>query len=153
MERSELIKEIVELQRHINRDMRENTLEAWMGLNLTVPQVKSMFFIGNEGATNLTKLAAALDVTPANVTGIIDRLVEHDLVSRQENPDDRRSSTLRVTEKGENTIANLRERRISHTTEILSNLKTDDLNAILRGFSLFVAAARVYSDKRRNKRP
>jgi MarR family transcriptional regulator, organic hydroperoxide resistance regulator len=152
LDRSELIKKIIELQRQINRDMREHTLEAWMGLNLTVPQVKSLFFIAHQRTTNLTKLAAALHVTPANVTGIIDRLVEHDLVSRQENPDDRRSLTLRVTEKGDNTIANLRERRASHTTGILSNLAVDELNAILRGFSLFVEAATAYSSKQGRKK-
>jgi DNA-binding MarR family transcriptional regulator len=151
LDKSKLIKEIVELQRHINRDMREHTLEAWMGLNLTVPQIKSLFFISNQGTTNFTKLAAALGVTPANVTGIVDRLVEQDLVSRQENPDDRRSLTLRVTEKGENIIANLRERRASHTTEILANLKVEDLKAVLRGFKLFVATARAYSGNEKHK--
>jgi MarR family transcriptional regulator, organic hydroperoxide resistance regulator len=123
--------------------MRQNTLDAWMGINLTVPQVKSLFFISNEGVTNFTKLAAALNVTPANVTGIIDRLVEHGLVSRQENPENRRSQILRVTVKGETTIANLRERRVSRTTEILSRLTVPELNAVLRGFSLFVGATRA----------
>jgi MarR family transcriptional regulator, organic hydroperoxide resistance regulator len=152
LDKATLIKEIVELQRQVNRDMREHTLGAWMELNLTIPQVKSLFFIANQGTTNFTRLAAALGVTPANVTGIIDRLVEHDLVSRQENPDDRRSSTLRVTEKGENTIANLRERRVSHTTRILSNLKVEELNAILQGFRLFVEAAAAYSGKQETKK-
>ena len=151
MDQSGLIKEIVELQRHINRDMRQHTLDAWMGLNLTVPQVKSLFFIANQGTTNFTRLAAALSVTPANMTGIIDRLVEHDLVSRQENPDNRRSLILRVTEKGENTIVNLRERRASHTTRILSHLTVEELNAILRGFSLFVEAARAQENKKDTK--
>jgi DNA-binding MarR family transcriptional regulator len=147
LDKSELIKEIIELQRQINRDMREHTLEAWMGLNLTIPQVKSLFFIANEGTTNFTRLATALHVTPANVTGIIERLVEHELVSRQENPEDRRSLTLRVTEKGENTIANLRERRASYTTGILSNLNVEKLNTILEGFRLFVEAARAYKQE------
>ncbi len=151
MEKTELIKEIVELQRRINRDMREHTLEAWMGLNLTVPQVKSLFFIANQGTTNSTKLAAALGVTPANVTGIIDRLVEHDLVSRLENPDDRRSLTLRVKEKGESTIANLRERRIGHTTEILTGLTSAELNAILQGFHLYIKAAEAHSSRPKHK--
>jgi DNA-binding MarR family transcriptional regulator len=129
LDKTDLIKEIVELQRELNRDMREQTL-------------KSLFFIANQGTTNFTKLAAALGVTPANVTGIIDRLVEHDLVSRQENPEDRRSLTLRVTEKGENTIASLRERRASRTTKILSNLSVEELNAIFRGFNLYIEAAK-----------
>jgi DNA-binding MarR family transcriptional regulator len=141
MDKASLIKEIVELQRRINRNMRANTLEAWMELNLTVPQIKSLFFIANQGTTNFTALAAALKVTPANITGIIERLMEQGLVSRQENPDDRRMLMLRVTEKGENTIAGLRDRRAGHITKILSGLTDKELNAVLRGFSLFVNAA------------
>lgn len=141
MDKSELIQEIVELQRQINRDMRQHTLDAWMGINLTVPQIKSLFFIANEGTTNFTRLASALGVTPANVTGIIERLVEQGLVSRQENPDNRRSLTLQVTEKGENTIANLRERRAGRTTQILAHLSVPELNVVLHGFRFFVEAA------------
>ena len=151
MDKTELIKEIVELQRQINRDMREHTLEAWMGLNLTVPQVKSLFFIANQSTTNSTKLAAALGVTPANVTGIIDRLVEHNLVSRLGDPDDRRVLVLRVTGKGESTIANLRERRIGHTTEILTGLTSAELNTISQGFRLFIKAAEAYSNQPKHK--
>jgi DNA-binding MarR family transcriptional regulator len=146
MDRSHLVKEIVELQRQINRDMRPYTLDAWMGLNLTVPQIKSLFFIANEGSTNFTRLANALGVTPANVTGIIDRLVEHGLVSRQANPDDRRSLILKVTEKGENTINSLRERRVGHTTQVLSRLSDEQLKIIFQGFHLFLEAARAHSE-------
>jgi DNA-binding MarR family transcriptional regulator len=153
MEKSEIIKQIVEMQRAINRDLRQHTLDAWMKINLTVPQVKSLFFIANEGVTNFTKLAAALGVTPANVTGIIERLVEHGLVTRQENPDDRRSLELRVTEKGENTISNLRERRAGHTTQVLSRLSAAELQAVLHGFSIFVEAARAQEKNSRENTP
>jgi DNA-binding MarR family transcriptional regulator len=153
MDREGLIKEIVELQRHINRDMRANTLEAWMDLNLTVPQVKSLFFIANQGTTNFTTLAAALKVTPANMTGIIDRLMEQGLVSRQENPQDRRMLMLRVTEKGENTIAGLRDRRAGYTTKILSRLSDAELNAVLHGFALFIKAAEALDKETFPKKP
>ena len=144
MERAELIKEVVELQRQINRDMRRHTLDAWMELNITVPQLKSLFFIANEGSTNFTKLASALGVTPANVTGIVDRLVEQGLVSRKENPEDRRMLTLRVTEKGESILTDLRGRRVSHTTEIMSHLSLEQLDSVLKGLSLLVMAAEVH---------
>ena len=140
MDKAELTKEIIELQRRINWDMRQYTLDAWMELNLTIPQLKSLFFIANHGSTNFTKLASALGVTPSNVTGIVDRLVEQGLVSRQENPEDRRMLMLRVTDKGEAIIADLRERRASHMSEILSNLSSEELNIVVKGFNLLSRA-------------
>ena len=110
MEKATLIKEIIELQRKVDRARRPHTLDAWMGLPVTVAQLKSLFFISNQGSSNLGQLAAALGTTPANVTGIVDRLVEHDLVSRSENVQDRRMLLLRTTSKGEELLANLRER-------------------------------------------
>ncbi len=53
------------------------------------------------------KLAEALGVTPPNVTGIIDRLVEQALVTRTENPEDRRIMLLQTTEKGHELLDNL----------------------------------------------
>ena len=147
MDRAELTKEIIELQRRLNRDMRRYTLDAWMELNLTIPQLKSLFFIANWGSTNFTKLASALEVTPSNVTGIVDRLVEQGLVSRQENPEDRRMLMLRVTDKGEAIIANLRERRASHISEILAQLSLEELNSVFKGLTLLVQAAEAREGK------
>ena len=76
MEKLELIREIIELQRKVDRARRQYELDVWMALPLTIAQLKSLFFISNQGSTNLGKLAAALGVTPTNTTGIVDRLVK-----------------------------------------------------------------------------
>jgi len=76
--------------------MGEYVPDAWMELSLSVAQLKSLFFISKEGSTNFKKLAQALRVTPSNVTGIVDHLVEEGLVSRQENPEDRRMLMLQL---------------------------------------------------------
>ena len=147
VEKAEIIKQIVELQRRINRGLRGGTLEAWMKLNLTIPQLKSLFFIANEVETNFTKLARALKVTAPNVTGIIDRLIEQGLVSRQENPDDRRMLILRVTDEGEDIVAKLRERRASYLSGILSHLSMRELESVSKGLSLIVRAAEIHGRK------
>lgn len=151
MDKAQLIKEIVEHQRRINRDMRQRTLDTWMELNLTVPQLRSLFFIANQRSTNFTKLASALGVTPSNVTGIIDRLVEQGLVSRQENPEDRRMLILRVTDKGESVTTSLRERRASHMSEILTHLSLEELNSVLNGLGLLLKAAEIHEGKNKHK--
>ena len=100
MGKCELINDIVELHRRVNRSLRQSNLDAWMQLTLTVPQVKSLFFITNHGSTNFKNLAVGLKVTQSNLTRVIDRLVEQDLISRTENPDDRRMMLLKATDKG-----------------------------------------------------
>ena len=138
MEKGELIKEVIELQRKVNNSLRLSTQDAWMQLSLTVPQVKSLFFITDHGTTNFKNLATALKVTQSNLTGVIDRLVDQDMVSRTENPEDRRMVLLKATGKGESLVSDLRERRISHLSQALSDLSMEDLDFIIRGLSLLV---------------
>ena len=140
MEKSELINRIIHDQRSVNRVLRQYDPEVWMDLSLTIAQVKSLFFISNQGKVNFRMLAAALKVTPSNVTGIIDRLVEQSLVSRTENPEDRRMLTLELTSKGDSLITNLRERRISLMSDILKSLDIEQLQTISLGFGLLAKA-------------
>ena len=139
MEKDELIVQIVELQRQVNRALRQYA--PWVNLSLTVAQLRSLFFIASEGSTNSKKLADALKVTPSNVTGIVDRLVEQGLVSRQENPDDRRMSILRATEKGEALVSDLRQTRASHMSEVLARMSLGELSSLARGLTGLVRAS------------
>jgi DNA-binding MarR family transcriptional regulator len=144
MEKNELIKEVFELYRQVNRTMRQHGPDAWMQLNLTILQVKSLFFITNHGSTNFKKLATALTVTPSNLTGVIERLVEQGLVSRKENPEDRRMLLLKATEKGESLVMELRERRLGYLTRALSDLSPEELTLITRGLSLLARVAETH---------
>lgn len=140
-DREELVREVVRLQRRVNRILRQYSPLNWISLNLTIAQLKSLLFIANEGTTNLKSLASALGVTPANVTGIVDRLVEQGLVSREENPADRRMLLLRLTDKGENLLANLREIREDYMLRVLEQMNDEQLAALAQGLSAFLAAA------------
>lgn len=141
--KSDLISEIIALQRQVNRALRQAP-DAWLGLNLTIAQLKTLFVISNRGSTNSRTLAEALAVTPSNVTGIVDRLVEHELVSRQEDPKDRRALQLRVTDKGETLLAGLRERRMTHLSEMLALLDSGELATVAQGLVLLAKAADEY---------
>ncbi len=140
MEKLELITEIIELQRKIDRARRQYELDVWMGLPLTMAQLKSLFFINNQGSTNSGKLAAALGVTPTNVTGIIDRLVKQDLVSRTEDMQDRRMLLLQATGRGEELVVKLRERRRGYLSEALARFSVDELATLAQGFNLLAEA-------------
>jgi DNA-binding MarR family transcriptional regulator len=140
---AELIEDIIQLQRQVNRALRHGESDVLMELSLTIAQLKSLFFISNEGNTNFTKLAQALRVTPSNVTGIVDRLVGQGLVSRRENPQNRRMLLLQPTDKGETLLASLRERRVSQMAEVLGRLSLGELSVLARGLALLAKAAEV----------
>ena len=106
--------------------------EAWLELHLTIVQLKSLSFIDSQGSTHFKSLADALGVTPPSVTGIIDRLVGQGLVSREENPENRRMQILKTTTKGKELLANLIEIRRGKMTSIFEQLSPQDLSDLAR---------------------
>jgi DNA-binding MarR family transcriptional regulator len=144
MDKSQLVQEVVELQRQVGRILGQHAHSIWIDSGLTLTQLKSLFLITNKGSTNFRKLAKALGVTPSNVTGIVDRLVEQGLVSRTQNPEDRREMTLQATDKGKALVSNLKETGIKHMTQILSLLSLGELSSLAQGLSAFIRAADSY---------
>lgn len=71
---------------------------------LTIMQLYTMHAIGEEHQTTMGKTAEAIRCDASNVTGIIDKLVSMGVVSREENPNDRRIKTLQLTGEGRNLL-------------------------------------------------
>jgi DNA-binding MarR family transcriptional regulator len=138
-----LIAEMIDLQRRVDRDRRQYELDAWMRLHLGIGQVKALFFISNRGSTTTGKLAAVLKVTPTNVTGIVDRLLEKKLITRTSDPDDRRVLVLRTTSQGEELVAELRQKRKERMTEIFSRFTEEEAKTVLQALKILAKAIEI----------
>lgn len=79
----------------------------------------------NEHSATMGKLAQTLHCDASNVTGIIDRLTVLELVSRREDPNDRRVKTLQLTSRGHKVLQEI-------VTQLPSRLGCDRLNAMER---------------------
>jgi len=139
-DKAQLIAEIRRLQQQITYVMGQYAPGAWMELDLTIAQLKSLFFIEFGGSSNLSQLATALGVTPPSVTGIVENLVEEGLVSRNTNPENRRMLLLHVTDKGKTLLAKLRESGLGRMSDILNQMNKEDLTALAQGLA---AVARI----------
>jgi len=139
--RERLTRRIIELHHRVNRGIRERTFDPWANLDLTIPQLKSLFYVSRHGKANPSALAAGIRVTPANVTVIVDRLVEQGLLIRTADANDRRISWLTVTDKGKTLIDELREGRAQEMRRMLDRLTEEELALVARGFELVATAA------------
>lgn len=144
MSRISLIQQVIDLYGEINRLVMTYRADKWLSLDLTISQLKSLIYIYSEGKANYRQLAEALDVTPSVVTGVVDRLISHELISRVDNPEDRRTQWLVVTEKGEAILDNIRQEGIKGVSHILDTLSDDDMSALVQGLSALIEAAHTY---------
>lgn len=71
---------------------------------LTQVQLAALYMVYQHGDLPMGKVAHVLHCDPSNVTGVVDRLVSHNLVTRQENPADRRAKTIALTPEGHKVI-------------------------------------------------
>ena len=71
---------------------------------LTPVQLGTLYWLHRHGELAMGQIAHVMHCDASNVTGIIDRLVVQELVSRQESARDRRTKTLRLTDKGTKII-------------------------------------------------
>jgi DNA-binding MarR family transcriptional regulator len=147
MVKKELIEEMIESQRRVDRDRRQYELDAWMRLNLGIGQLKTLFFISNHGSTTTGKLAAALGVTPTNVTGIIDRLLERKLITRTGDPDDRRVILLRTTSQGEELVTELRQKRKERMLELFNHLTDKEAAIVAQALKILVKAIEEHHEE------
>lgn len=70
------------------------------GLGLSIPQFDLLSTLTEREGLTQQELAARLYVTKGNVSGLVDRLVEAELVERRPIAGDRRSHALHLTKRG-----------------------------------------------------
>src|SRR5437588_6314587 len=114
---------------------------AWLRLDLTMPQLKTLIYVTkNEGATS-GQIAASLGVGLSTITGIVDRLAEQDLVTRREDPRDRRVTRVLPTPTGRALVEDLLQYRNEVVTAILSQLDPNQLETVETAFHCLLEAA------------
>ncbi len=78
----------------------------------------------------LGELAEQLDVSPRNVTGLIDHLERDGLVERVDDPDDRRSIYARLTPAGAKLLHGLRAEGLRWQMAVAARLSVDELEQL-----------------------
>jgi DNA-binding MarR family transcriptional regulator len=101
-----------------------------------------LFRLMRGGDTSLGELAAALDSTPRNITGLVDHLERDGLVERVPDPDDRRSVKARLTEAGRAKIKGIWKEGIQHQHVLAGQMTKEDLAQLRHLCLLLVENAR-----------
>src|SRR3712207_2749047 len=83
--------------------------DAWARLDVTMPQMKVLMLLGLHGSAPVSTLAAQMQVSAPNVTGILDRLQQHGWVRRTSDPDDRRVVRVVLTDEGQAFLDTLQQ--------------------------------------------
>jgi DNA-binding MarR family transcriptional regulator len=105
---------------------------------VTIPQFRTLVVLQAHGQMNLNRLAGLLDVTPSTALRMIDRLLAAELVSRRDNPDNRREVLLELTDAGRSIVERVTAKRRAEIARIVAGMpagRRAELTAALRAFA------------------
>jgi DNA-binding MarR family transcriptional regulator len=142
-ERADLVQQVLGLRTELYRSLRP--AREWLEIDLTTSQLKVLFLLYSAESASMGQLAASLGVTLSTVTGIVDRLVEHQMVMREEDPHDRRLVVCRLTPEGAALAARLNHAGNSRLGEVLERLSLAELRCVVDGLQMLTNAVRAES--------
>jgi DNA-binding MarR family transcriptional regulator len=109
--------------------------------NLTMPQFRLLLVLALRGGAASHDLAESMGVSLATITGIVDRLAAQNLVTRREDPRDRRVRRVELTAAGRDLVDDIAAAGTASQRRLLDRLSLDDLAILERAFGLLADAA------------
>jgi DNA-binding MarR family transcriptional regulator len=114
-----------------------------LGVDVTMSQAKCLFITSLHPGLSMSALAAQLRVGLSAASGLVDRLVEHGYLARQEDPADRRQQLVSLTDAGREVVDRFRQFSADRLGELLQGLSPDELEALLVGLTAVEREARA----------
>lgn len=99
-------------------------------LGVTGGQVSLLFQISKHRGIGVRDLAALERMSPAAMSGYVDRLERAGLVQRTPDPKDRRRHGLSVSAEGERVLRSVKSRRTAWLAARLERLSPEELDAV-----------------------
>jgi DNA-binding MarR family transcriptional regulator len=136
-----LIADIMDAQQRLQRLFAYDRSDPLFSSQLTISQLKILMLLSRLGAVSGRELGGLLGVSLATLSGMIDRLVAHDLVARHEDQQDRRIRRITLTESGGTLINDIITAGAEKQRRLLDHLDEAGLRTVSQAMSLLVTAA------------
>lgn len=140
-DRVQLINRILDCSGSLFQNLNPTRERSWLTIDLTMPQLKALMCVAHNNSAPSGLIARRLGVGLSTITGIVDRLAEQDLVTRQEDPEDRRITRVRPTARGKALVDDLLQYRNEVITALLSRLDAHQLEVVESAFTYLANAA------------
>jgi len=110
-----------------------SAFRRWHHDSFSLIHLNVLTMLDAEGPNSMSRLAEALDVSVASMTGIVDRMEKRGLVERRHAGKDRRVVLVYPTEAGRDVFREIDERRRLGLGKLLERLSGDELEGLLQG--------------------
>ena len=102
--RQELESRFFQVAEQLNRQIHSGHMDEWEGLEMTIPQIRTLVLLERMGPVRMTDIAIYIGRALSATTTVVDRLVEKELVDRISDTNDRRLVMCELTETGQQVL-------------------------------------------------
>jgi len=102
-----LVQDVVGLLRELVHALLMSSIPAWIDLQLTLPQLRTLFIIAHNNTSSVAQISQHLGIGEPTASHLIDKLVQAGLVERSEDPGDRRRAIVQLSPAGGEIIEKL----------------------------------------------
>ena len=145
-DRARLQRELIDTQHALQELVLARRLEPLMRTRLTAQQMRALGILLIDGERSTTHLGEVLGVSPATVSGIVDRLVAADMASRRPDPEDGRVRLVAATERGAGAVRSIVANDAPAGPETLQHLSLDELEGLRLGLTGLLRVVRECGD-------
>lgn len=134
-----LIDRFGQLTERLYFQIRSHPMEAWSEIELTVPQLRALFFL-SAGPKRMGEIATYLGVALSSATTVVEAVVIKGLAERFQNLNDRRVVLCRLTPLGQQEVERLWHIRRSRVEAIANLLTPQELESVVAALEILATA-------------
>lgn len=139
LEFSQIIQEWMDVFMH-------RSWRAWNYLakstGLSMPQFGILMQVHHRGNCAIGDISERFDITNAAASQLVEKLVQNNLIQRQEDPNDRRAKLLNLTEKGKELIQQGIEERHRWVDQLAGKLTAEERLKVAEAVQIMTQAAK-----------
>ena len=114
---------------------------------LSMPQFSILMQVHHRGNCAIGDISEHFDITSAAASQLVDKLVHNGLIQRKEDPNDRRTKLLNLTDKGRELIQHGIEERRRWVEQLEGKLTTEERENVIAALNLMIRAARELEEE------
>lgn len=122
--------------------LQKDLERAFEGTPLTTARTHLLWTL-RAGAMTQQALATALEVSPRNVTGLVDALEASGFVIRRPHPTDRRATLVSLTESGKQAMARMERDHDALSHHLVADLELTEVVQLERGLAVVLDRLRA----------
>jgi DNA-binding MarR family transcriptional regulator len=124
-----ILDRLLEVSEMFQRDMAN----AFAGTPLTPSRVRVLWELAARGPSSQHALATRLEVSPRNITGLVDALEAGGYVARSPHPTDRRSIIVSLGASAHELMSTMQQEHAELSADLLGAVAPADREALVRG--------------------